>query len=286
MFPKRKFFEEIFTTVDRHGRRGLPVFCDKHLADTWTDAKWIYDEARKRGMPLMAGSSLPSAWRSPPIDVPRGAKLKEIHLVSYHRISIYGFHAFEGLQALVERRAGGETGVAAVQTIVGDEVWKAAGSVYDRKLLDAALAAMRERPLPPGKRVEDLAKKPVLCVVDYRDGLRACMFTLDGAVAEWSTAWKDDLGQIMKMAFVMQEDRPYSHFAVFLNGIEQFMHTGRAPWPVERTLLTSGIVDECLRSQADGGKRRATPHLDVTYQSDWNWMQPIQPAPPRPHGSQ
>lgn len=286
MFPKRPFFEQIFATVDRHGRRGLPVFCDKHLADTWTDAKWIYDEARKRGMPLMAGSSLPSAWRSPPIDMPRGAKLKEIHMVSYHRISIYGFHAFEGLQALVERRSGGETGVAAVQAIVGEEVWKAAGSVYDRILLDAALAAMRDRPLPPGKRVEDLARKPVLCVVDYRDGLRACMFTLDGAVAEWSTAWKDDQGQITKMAFVMQEDRPYSHFAVFLNGIEQFMHTGRAPWPVERTLLTSGIVDECLRSQADGGKRRETPHLDMTYQSDWNWMQPIQAAPPRPHGSQ
>ncbi len=35
------------------------------------------------------------------------------------------FHALEGLQCMVERRRGGETGVKAVQMIVGDEVWKA-----------------------------------------------------------------------------------------------------------------------------------------------------------------
>jgi hypothetical protein len=287
MYPKRKFFAEIFDTVDKYGHRGLPVFCDKHLADTWTDAKWIYDEAKKRGMPLMAGSSLASAWRSPPIDLPRGTTLKEIHVISYHRIDIYGFHALEALQALTERRAGGETGVIAVQTLSGEEVWKAAErGVYDRKLLDAALAQMREWPLASGKRVEDLAKKPLLCVIDYRDGLRACLFTLDGAVADWTAAWKDAAGKVTSLAFILQEDRPFSHFAVLFNGIEQFMQTGKAPWPVERTLLTSGLVDECLRSLADGGKRRETPHLGIEYQSTWNWMMPIQPPPGRPYNAQ
>jgi hypothetical protein len=286
-FPKRKFFEQVFQTVDKYARRGLPVFCDKHLADTWEDAKWIYDEAKKREMPLMAGSSVPSAWRYPPIDMPRGAKLKEIHVVSYHHIDVYGFHALEAMQALVERRAGGETGVAAVQTFVGDEVWGAAErGVYDRKLLDATLAAMRDRPLPPGKRVEELAQKPVLCVIEYRDGLRACFFTLDGAVQEWATAWKDQDGRVTSLTFVMQEERPFSHFAVLFNGIEQFMHTGRAPWPVERTLLTSGLIDECLRSKAAGGTRRETPHLDVKYTSEWNWIMPINPVPERARGVQ
>lgn len=285
-YPKRKFFEQIFETVDRHGRRGLPVYCDKHLADTWLDAKWIYDEAKKRDMPLMAGSSVSSAWRYPPIDMPRGAKLKEIHVVSYHFIDVYGFHALEAMQSLVERRAGGETGVAAVQTITGDDVWSAASrGVYDRKLLDATLAAMRERPLPPGKRVEDLAKKPVLCVIDYRDGLRACFFSLDGAVAEWATAWKDDHDRVTSLTFILQDERPFSHFGILVNAIEQFMHTGKAPWPVERTLLTSGLVDECLRSQSEGGTRRETPHLDVKYTTDWNWMLPINPVPEKPRGA-
>ncbi|MCE9607267.1 MAG: SMP-30/gluconolactonase/LRE family protein [Planctomycetia bacterium] len=287
MYPKRKFFEQIFATVDKYGRRGLPVFCDKHLADTWTDAKWIYDEAKKRDMPLMAGSSMSVAWRSPPIDMPRGARVKEIHTISYHKIDIYGFHAFDAMQALVERRAGGETGVAAVQTLSGDEVWKAAErGLYDRKLLDAALAALSTHPLPAGKRVEDLAKKPTLAIVDYRDGLRACLFSLDGAVQEWTSAWKDDKDQVTSLRWVLQEVRPYSHFAVLNNGIEQMIHSGRPTWPVERTLLTSGLVDETLQSLAAGGKRRETPHLDIRYQSDWNWSMPIDPARGRPSGAQ
>lgn len=282
MYPKRKFFAEIFAMADKHHQRGLPVFCDKHLADSWADAKWIYDEAKKRDMPLMAGSSMPSAWRYPPIDMPRDARLKEIHVISYHKIDIYGFHALEGMQALVERRAGGETGVKAVQTLSGDEVWKAGETgVYDRKLLDAALAAMRERPLPPGKRVEDLAKKPLLCIIEYRDGLKGCLFTLDGAVAEWTTAWKDDQDKISTIKYILQEERPFSHFAILVNGIEQLMYTGKAPWPVERTLLTSGIVDECLQSQYSGGVRRETPELGITYKSDWNWIQPAQGTPER-----
>ncbi|HEV7405697.1 MAG TPA: hypothetical protein VGO11_22325 [Chthoniobacteraceae bacterium] len=287
MFPKRRLFEQIFATVDKYGRRGLPVFCDKHLGYNWIDAKWLYDEAKKRDMPLMAGSSVPSTWRFPPIDMPRGAKVKQIAMVSYHKIDIYGFHALEAMQALVERRAGGETGVAAVQTFVGDDVWSAAGrGVYDRKLLDAALGAMRDRPLPPGKRVEELVKQPVLCVIDYRDGLRACLFTLNGAVQEWATAWKDDQDKVTSLTFITQEERPFSHFAILFNAVEQFMNTGKAPWPVERTLLTSGLVDECLRSQVEGGTRRETPELDIKYTTEWNWMLPAQPVPERGRGVQ
>src|SRR5581483_8767841 len=74
MYPKRKMFEQIFATLDKYHRRGMPLYCDKHFADTWADAKWIYDEAKKRDMPLMAGSTIPSTWRIPPIDMPRGTK--------------------------------------------------------------------------------------------------------------------------------------------------------------------------------------------------------------------
>jgi hypothetical protein len=177
--------------------------------------------------------------------------------------------------------------VAAVQTFVGDEVWKAAErGVYDRKLLDSALGAMRLRVIPPGKRVEELVKNPILCVIEYRDGLRACLFTLNGPVEDWTVAWKDDQDRTSSLCFVLQEERPFSHFGILANAIEQFMHTKKAPWPVERTLLTSGIVDECLRSQAEGGVRRETPGLDIKYTSDWNWMQPAQPVPQRARGLQ
>ncbi len=32
---------------------------------------------------------------------------------------------------------------------------------------------------------------------------------------------------------------------------------------VERTLLTTGIIDEVMRSRVDGGRRRLTPHLST-----------------------
>ena len=47
--------------------------------------------------------------------------------------------------------------------------------------------------------------------------------------------------------------------------IEQFFHSGKPPYPVERTLLTSGVVTAGLTSLAQG-KRLETPHLAVKYE--------------------
>ena len=35
--------------------------------------------------------------------------------------------------------------------------------------------------------------------------------------------------------------------------LEKFFETGKAPYPVERTLLTTGILDAVMRSHHDGG---------------------------------
>jgi hypothetical protein len=48
---------------------------------------------------------------------------------------------------------------------------------------------------------------------------------------------------------------------------EEMFVTGKAPYPAERTLLTSGLVAAGLRSLADGGKRLETPHLAVRYEA-------------------
>ncbi len=279
VFPKRRMFGEIAAEFERTGQV-VPVFSDKHLADNWADAKWIYDTAQRLKVPMMAGSSLPVLWRYPPVDTRRGEKLKQIVAVSYHRLDAYGFHALEMVQSLVERRAGGETGVARVQTITGDAVWQAAEkSVYDRKLLDEALARVTIRRKKP---VEELVKKPILCVIDYRDGLRACVFTLNGAVGEWASAWQYEDGSVESTLFSTQEERPFHHFSYLLMGIEQMMHTGKPTWPVERTLLTSGVLDAVHVSMHQDGKVIETPWLDIAYKSHWNWQQPPPPPPGRP----
>ncbi|MCA9069032.1 MAG: hypothetical protein KDA84_08925 [Planctomycetaceae bacterium] len=281
-YPKRRMFREITDTF-RNSGKVVPVFSDKHLSDNWVDAKWIYDTAQEMKIPMMAGSSLPVLWRYPPIDVKRDAKVKEIVAISYHRLDTYGFHALEMVQALAERRKGGETGIQSVQCRVGDAVWEAEkDGVYDRKLLDAALSRLKARPLPTGKRIEELVREPVLFTINYRDGLKANVFTLNPAISEWAAAWREDEEpEIRSTLFWTQEARPYHHFNYFLRGIEKMMQTGKPTWPVERTLLTTGVLDAALISKRNGGKLLPTPHLNIPYQSDWDWQQPLPPPPGR-----
>ena len=279
VYPKRRLFTEVVKVFEQ-SNRVVPVFIDKHLADNWQDAKWIYDTAQRLEIPLMAGSSLPATWRDPPVDVGREAALKEIVVVSYGPLDAYGFHALEAMQALAERRKGGETGVRAVQCLVDEAVWRAGrAGVFDRRLLDAALERLKDRPLPAGKTVEDLVPHPVLFVVDYRDGLRANVLTLNGAVAEWAAAWRwvDEREPVASTLFWVQQGRPYDHFSNLVEGIETMMQTSEPAWPVERTLLTSGLLDALLISKRDGGRKLATPWLDVRYRSKWNWSQPAAP---------
>ena len=212
--------------------------------------------------------------------------MKEIVAVSFHRLDTYGFHALEMVQSLVEQRAQGgsygETGVARVQCLEGDAVW-AAGErgVYDKQLLQDALDRL-PRQLWGKRTVQEAAKTPVLFAIEYRDGLRANILTLKGAVGEWATAWRTADGKTHSTYFHTQEARPFSHFEHLLRGVEQMMHTGKPTWPVERTLLTSGTLDALLVSRQQNGKRLKTPWLHIEYQSDWQWKQPPEPAESRP----
>jgi hypothetical protein len=285
-YPKRRLFEQIVTVFESSGRVA-PVFIDKHVADNWADAKWIYDTAQRLRIPLMAGSSLPVLWRYPEVDVPRDAEIEEFVAVSYHTLDAYGFHALEMLECLAERRHGGESGIRAVQCLTGKAVWEAGEKgVFDAELLRTALGRLK-RPPPTGRKLSELVAEPVLFVIEYADGLRANVLTLNGAVGEWAIAWRGKKDRrIDSTLFWTQEARPFMHFTYLLNGVEQMMLTGKSAWPVERTLLTSGALDALLISKKQGGKRIETPYLQLRYQTDWNWQQPPAPPPGRPIGAQ
>jgi len=103
-------------------------------------AKAMVDTAQRLRFPLMAGSWLPVTWRLPSIDLPMGAKIEEALMVGGAGDAME-FHALEGLQCMVERRSGGETGVKAVQLLEGDAVWKAGEEGrYSKALLTSALS--------------------------------------------------------------------------------------------------------------------------------------------------
>lgn len=284
-YPKRRLFAQIIEVFEAAGRV-VPVFCDKHLEDDWTDIQWIYQQARRLNIPFLAGSSLPVLWRYPPVDVPRGQPLREIVATSYGPLDAYGFHALEMVQCLAERRAQGqawgESGVLQVRCLQGDTIWQAGRQgLYSRDLLQQALAQLRTQPLPPGQTIEQIGKNPVLFVIDYRDGLRASILWAD-PIREWTVAWRAADGSTAATCFWTQEGRPYMHFTYLLKGVEALIQTGQPPWPVERTLLTSGMLDALLISRHANGRIVPTPHLAISYRSDWNWQMPPPPPPTRP----
>ncbi len=276
-YPKRRLFGDV-EKVFRAAGRVVPLFCDKHLADTWEDAKAIHDAARDLKIPLMAGSSLPTLWREPAIDPPKGVELEEVVATSYHTLDAYGFHALEMLQAVVERRAGGETGIRAVACLEGEAVW--GEGLFDRRLLDEALR--RHPGWKEGLDVRKRCPRPVLFRIEYADGLRASVLTLNGAASEWSIAWRAKGGGTASTRFRTQEARPFMHFTWQLDGIERMVKTGRPAWPAERTLLTSGALDRLLLSRSRGGARMETPELAFAYAVDWTWSPPPPPPPDRP----
>jgi len=270
LYRHRALFEEIVKVFEASGRV-VPVFIDKHVADNWEDARYIYETAKRMKIPLMAGSSVPGAWRIPAVDVRANARLKEIVGISYHTLDSYGFHGLEMVQALAERRRGGETGVASVQTVVGPAVWDAAGTAYDPELLADALA--RHQPPLTIEQAKQKVKEPVLFIITYRDGLRAELFTLNPIVTQWAAAWRYSPGEKEStLCWLDEKSKKMRHFSLLTSGIETMFLTGTPSWPVERTLLSSGMLDAALISKAEGGRVVETPGMSrISYQAYWHW---------------
>lgn len=280
IYPRRRFFEEI-AGVFRASGRSVPVFNDKHLAWNWPDAKWMYDESRKLGFALMAGSSIPVTWRRPPVEATLGARIRQAVGLSYGPLEGYGYHALEGLQCIVERRRGGETGVAAVQLIEGPAVWEQrAGGRFSERLLEAALGRRESVNRSRGPFAEAVPG-PAGFFIEYRDGLEAVIIHDRRDVHhEWIVAW-DEAGRDPAPAtlFWTQETRPFGHFGFLMQAIEEMFHTGKPTWPVERTLLTTGVLAAAFESRMQGGARIETPHLAIAYEPTFTWT-PRPPANP------
>ena len=124
-YPRKRFFDEI-VAVFRRSKRMAPVFSDKHLSYRWDWAKEMYDTSRRMKIPLMAGSSVPLAERTPPLELPPRARIEEAVSIHGGGVESYDIHGLEVLQAMVEARRGGETGVAKVQFVEGEALWQAA----------------------------------------------------------------------------------------------------------------------------------------------------------------
>ncbi len=263
-YPRRKFFDEVaatFTRVDQV----VPTFSDKHLSYNWPDAEYMYNTARKMKIPLMAGSSLPVTWRVPPLILDRGTEIEDAMAIGYGGLDAYGFHTLEVLQCMVERRRGGEVGVKTIEVVTGDAIWEAekAGR-WSRKLFDAALA--RAPKFRAGAPEKLLQKDAAFFLIEYRDGLRATVAMAKGVTASWTFAAKlKGQAEPVSTWFAVQEKRPYGHFGLLLKAIEHMFRTGKPAYPLERTLLTTGMLDVAMRAVKQQ-KTIDASHLKIQYE--------------------
>jgi hypothetical protein len=276
LYPRRKFFEAV-TDVFVKTKKSVPVFNDKHLSAEWKDAKWMYDRARELHVPLMAGSSVPLTWRRPPLELPKECEVAEVVQIGYGPFEGYGFHALEGMQCMVERRKGGETGVQAVTCLQGDAMWKALDDGrWSKATLEAAMAVMPQHAQGDYRELTKKATEAAVWLIEYRDGLRAALAMLNGWVYEgdgggftFACRLKGE-DKPKGMLFYLQQPDPFAHFIYQVKAIESMIQTGHAGYPIERTLLTTGILDAVMTSKAERSRRVETPYLDIKYKAtDW-----------------
>jgi hypothetical protein len=280
-YPRYEFFEQVVKVFQDSGRV-VPVFSDKHLSWNWEWARKMYDTSREMKFPFMAGSSLPVTWRIPSVEMPLGARITEAMCVGYGGVDSYDFHALETIQCMVERRRGGETGVEWLQAYSGEKFWEAlAQGVWPRALMDAALS--RSHTLVPPVRggvshvlpsVDDmrrLVRGPVAYRYQHSDGLKCTMILLNGMIRDFNFAAYVNGGSqpwSTQMYLPMPDDRTTlaSFFSPLVHHFETMYLTGKATYPVERTLLTTGLTAAGMESLFRGQVRYDTPHLAIRYE--------------------
>ena len=262
LYPRRRFFEEITTTFSEYGRV-VPVFNDKHPGPEWSDAKWMYEKAKELKIPWMAGSSLPVSFREPDVTVPWGSRVEACLGVGYSGLDVYGFHTLEFLQCILERRASAEKGVRWVQCLPTVEIPRLLkdGTIRD-DLFDAALATSRTH---RNAVLESSIPDGAVFLIQYQDGLLAPVLMLAGHASGISAAFKTSGGKVISARTEERPEPRYPHFAYLLKGIEQMIHTGLPAYPVERTLLTAGVLDRLLTSRKEDYRRLETPELLIPY---------------------
>lgn len=289
LYPRYEFFQQIVDVYRRSGKTA-PVFNDKHLSWSWDHAKEMVETAKRLDFGLMAGSSLPVTWRIPSVDLPRDAEVEEAVGVWDGWLDGGDFHVIEAMQSIVERRRGGETGVRAVQALRGEAFWKAleAGSWeaggWDPKLLDASLSRSHElnparstysNVFPTHADLRRLAPESYAYRFEYADGLKASIIQLKtgrknsekgGVVGDCSMAARLKGGENFSVQFYLPYYSLRNFFSPFVHHIETMFLTGKAPYPIERTLLTTGMTAGGIESLFQKQKRLETPHLAVRYQ--------------------
>lgn len=277
-YPRYEWFQEVVKVFTRTGQ-SCPVFNDKHLSTTWEECAKMVADSRRLGFAFLAGSSLPVTRRMPSIDMPFGVPLEESVCVCYGGVDSYDFHGLETAQCMSERRKGGEVGISSVLALKGENLWSELAKPErktTRQLVVAALTRSHNLPVeggyPTGPVTFEWARKSLPnttgYLIEHRDGFRTTM--LLAPIRDFNYAgMRKDNGEVVSCQMYLPMPGHGSTTADFFNPlsrhIEDMILTGKAAYPVERTLLTSGMVIGGVDSLHAGQKPVKTPEMAVKY---------------------
>ena len=268
--PMLRVFEE--------DRRTVPVYWDEPPG--LAQARKMVEASRQLGFPVLTGSSLPVTWRLPPLELPTGCRVEQALMVGIGSRRSDRYRAVETLQAMVERRRGGETGVRSVQSVAGEAVWRAGSSGrWSRDLVQAAVARSdslqgetlkdgRPRDLVGSGELPRLVEDPEVCLVDYSDGTSAAVLMLNGAVGDFTFAARlRDVSEVASTQFLLPPGPNHAGSVCLAARIEDLIQSGRSPVRPERAWIASGILDRWIESRDMGGLVLETPELTLEYRA-------------------
>ena len=183
----------------------------------------------------------------------------------------YGFHALEVLQSFVEARRGGETGVSSVEYLRGPRLWKAArDGRWSLKLAEAAMRAELGQAATAGRSIQQVAGERRTTsdglLITYADGLKATMLNIGQNDTRWNFACRLT-GERQPRATSLYVG-PWNNRNLFkglVHAIQDHFRNGRSPYPLERTLMTTGLTDAMMRAAIHAGRPLDTPELEFAY---------------------
>ncbi len=282
-YPRWWLYQQIISVFEQ-SKRSVPVFNDKHLSTNWNEAKWMFDKSRELNFPLYGGSSIPFYYRKPEIELEIDTPIKYSVVAGGGANEGGLFHCVDVLQAFVERRKGGESGIEAVQCIRGPEVWKWTDrNPWAAKLLDSVRTNFNFNP----GHFQQTVPQPALCLVDYTDGTKAAVYAADDV--GWTYAGEIEGRRDPAMVSMLGWPGPYSQYHAanaFEHWLVEMMLTRKEPYNAERLLLSTGIVAYNQESNWENGRYSAvgrrieTPYMKIAYRTTRGPQFNTGPRPP------
>ena len=110
---------------------------------------------------------------------------------------------------------------------------------------------------------------------EYNDGLKVTIIQFlagpgqkgGGVVGDCNLAARLKGGEIFSVLFYLPYYSMRNFFNPQVHHIETLFLTGKSPYPIERTLLTTGMTAAGIESLYQKQRRLETPHLAISYEA-------------------